>query len=158
MSQGEVKERKEMQMLASRTRGSGPNLVFFLHWLSGSGLSWTEVTDHLIRSGRFRCVEIDLPGFGASASISGYSVAEMTEAVCEVIARETGVARPANWMLAAHSMGAKVALAIARRTEDEKWQSGELRSMVLLAGSPASPEPMEDSRRVEMEGMFRGGD
>ncbi len=147
-----------MQMLATRTVGSGPTLIFFLHWLSGSGSSWAEVTNRLVQTGRFRCVEIDLPGFGASASVLGYSVGEMTEAVSAVIARETGGAQPTSWMLAAHSMGAKIALAIARRIEDEGSSNGEPRAIVLLAGSPPTPEPMEDRRRGEMKSWVRGGE
>ena len=43
-----------------------------------------------------------------------------------------------------HSMGAKVGLAVAWRVEDRE---AGIAGLVLLAGSPPSPEPMEEERR-----------
>ena len=53
-------------------------------------------------------------------------------------------------------MGAKVAAAVARRAEDGEAGLGGLAALVLLAGSPPSPEPMSESRRRTMLGWFAG--
>ena len=40
--------------------------MFLLHFLGGSAREWSEVTALLAE--RFRCVAIDLPGFGDAAT------------------------------------------------------------------------------------------
>ena len=55
---------------------------------------------------------------------------------------------PERWMLAGHSMGAKVAATIARASEDGAHGLGGLAGLLLLAGSRPSPEPMEDAQRA----------
>jgi hypothetical protein len=47
-------------------------------------------------------------------------------------------------------MGAKVALALARRHEDGEEGLSGLAGLVLLAGSPPAPEPMAEERRQAM--------
>ncbi|NEU13922.1 alpha/beta hydrolase [Methylobacterium sp. BTF04] len=124
-----------------------PPTLFCLHFLGGSAREWTQVSERL--AGRMRCVPIDLPGFGTSADLSGYTVTEMADHVAGRIRAEA----PKRWMLAGHSMGAKVALALARRIEDTEGAEadlGGLIGLVLLAGSPPSPEPMPEDKRREM--------
>jgi pimeloyl-ACP methyl ester carboxylesterase len=123
-------------------------VIFFLHFLGGSAREWMPVVERL--SGRFECAPLDLPGFGDAAEAEGYPVAEMADAVMESIRARA----PASWVLAGHSMGAKVAAAVARRCEDGELAG--LRGLVLLAGSPPSPEPMAESRRNEMQSWFAG--
>ena len=67
-----------------------------------------------------------------------------------VAARITAADPGERWYLAGHSMGAKVALAIARRAEDGAPDLAGLAGLVLLGGSPPSPEPMSDDKRQEM--------
>ena len=77
--------------------------VVLLHFLGGSAREWREVTALLAE--RFRCVAIDLPGFGDAADAPGYGVAAMADVVAEAIRAEN----PPRWILVGHSMGAKVA-------------------------------------------------
>jgi pimeloyl-ACP methyl ester carboxylesterase len=99
-----------------------------------------------------RVVGIDLPGFGDAASTAGYTVAEMAETIASTIAATA----PERWILAGHSMGAKVAAAIARAAEDGDARLNGLEGLVLLAGSPPAPEPMNDADRESMLGWFAG--
>ena len=124
--------------------------LFCLHFLGGSARTWTRMTSHL--AGSFRCVTIDLAGFGDAARMPGYSVAEMADRVADVIRADA----PDRWMLAGHSMGAKVAAVLARRAEDGEHGLGGLSRLVLIAGSPPGPEPMDESQRQAMMAWFTG--
>ena len=136
--------------LSTNICGTGTTTIFFLHWLSGSGASWSSVTRQLATE--FRCVEIDLPGFGSSNDVPGYTVADMAQAVIEVIeAHPSG-----SWMLAGHSMGGKVACVVARKAEDGAAALHGLKAIVLAAGSPPSPEPISADRRIAMLQWFTG--
>ena len=126
--------------------------VFLLSFLGGSGRSWAGVAARLPAG--VRAVPVDLPGFGDAAAVPGYTVAAMAD---HVAARVRGVA-PGRWFVAGHSMGAKVALALARRAEDGEAGLGGLAGLVLLAGSPPVPEPMDDARRQNMLGWFAGNE
>jgi pimeloyl-ACP methyl ester carboxylesterase len=127
---------------------SSPTTLIMLHFLGGSGRSWRWVTAGL--PGFIHPVAVDLPGFGDAASLEGYSVAEMVA----VVAARVRAERPRRWVLAGHSMGAKVAMAVARRAEDGEAGLQGLAGLVLLAGSPPGPEPMDDARRAAMRGWF----
>ena len=124
--------------------------VFCLHFLGGSGRGWRWVEEGLPAS--LRCVTIDLPGFGDAAGQPGYAVEEMAAFVMRAIRK----ARPGRWMLVGHSMGAKLAAVVARHAEDGAAGLDGLHGLVLLAGSPPGPEPMEDSQRRRMTGWFTG--
>ncbi|WP_245930555.1 alpha/beta hydrolase [Methylobacterium radiodurans] len=115
-----------------------------LHFLGGSARTWEPVAHRL--AGTVRCLALDLPGFGAAAEATGYDVAAMAERVATAIR----AARPGRFALAGHSMGAKVALALARRAEDGDPDLVGLSHLVLVAGSPPSPEPIAEDRRRKM--------
>jgi pimeloyl-ACP methyl ester carboxylesterase len=123
---------------------SEPELLFCLHFLGGSARSW----EHLERAldGTLTCVPVDLPGFGDAAEASGYTVTAMADHVAQAI-RERA---PARFALAGHSMGAKVALALARRSEDGEPGLEGLTDLILVSGSPPSPEPIPEDRRARM--------
>ena len=125
-------------------------VVFCLHYLGGSAREWSRVTELL--AGELHVVALDLPGFGHAAKTPGYSVEEMADRIAATIRSHA----PERWMLAGHSMGAKVAAAIARASEDGAHGLGGLAGLVLLAGSPPSPEPMEDAQRSKMLEWFLG--
>lgn len=125
-------------------------ILFCLHYLGGSAREWAQVAERL--GERFRVVSLDLPGFGDASESRGYSVAQMAETITSIISAEA----PDRWMLAGHSMGAKVAAAVARRAEDGERRLDGLVGIVTIAGSPPSPEPMNEEDREKMLGWFSG--
>ena len=124
--------------------GRPPDTLFCLHFLGGSTRSWEALGRAL--DGTARLVPIDLPGFGAASGQSGYGIDAMADAVTEAIV----AAAPGSFRIAGHSMGAKVALALARRAEDGDDRLNGLSGLVLISGSPPSPEPIPEDRRVKM--------
>ena len=136
-------------MLDERPQSELP-IVFCLHYLGGSAREWGPVAGSLREA---RCVPLDLPGFGDASDVPGYAVADMAAYVMRVAFRRA----PRRWFLAGHSMGAKVAAVLARAAEDGALELSGLAGLVLLAGSPPSPEPMSDEQRRTMLGFF-GGD
>lgn len=120
-------------------------VLFCLHFLGGSARTWRPLAEQL--GPTLRCVAIDLPGFGDEAHRPGGDVAAMAD---HVAARIRAEAPPGPWLIAGNSMGAKVALALARRHEDGDEGLRGLAGLVLLAGSPPSPEPMAEERRQAM--------
>jgi pimeloyl-ACP methyl ester carboxylesterase len=125
---------------------TGPTLVF-LHALGASAKEWKPVLDYLPGCD---CVALDLPGFGAAASCGYLDVAAMTDWLADDIRSRA----PTSCVLIGHSMGGKIAtLVAARAARGEVGLSGIL-SVVLVAASPPSPEPMDEERRAEMIGWF----
>ncbi len=137
-------------MLPSERFSSDRTTLVFLHFLGGSAEEWRWTIGWLTEA--FRCLTIDLPGFGGAARTPGYAVAEMAELVADVIRSEA----PRRWMLVGHSMGAKVATVLACRAEDGEEGLHGLARLVLLAGSPPGPEPMDESNRQAMMSWFSG--
>ena len=133
-----------------RPEPTPPLTIVFLHCLGGSARSWGRVEQALACP--VRCVAIDLPGFGAASADRGRPVAEMAALVAEAVRRQA----PPRWALVGHSMGAKVAAVVARQAEDGVSGLAGLERIVLLAGSPPGPEPMDEDARTEMLGWFAG--
>ncbi len=114
----------------ARTTGDGPPVVFLHGFLSTAGV-WDPVIDRLGQD--FRCVAVDLPGFGRSAK--GVNV-------------PTGVWGRAEWLrdlldalrldavtLVGASMGGQTALAFASR------YPARVRNLVLIAPFAREPDP-----------------
>ena len=118
-----------------------PALVL-MHFLGGSGREWDEVVSLL--GGEYRTVRIDLPGFGESADVPGYTVAEMADTVHAAIS----AARLKRYVLVGHSMSGKVAMVLARRAADVS--DTHLAGLLLVAPSPPGPEPIPDEKRSMM--------
>ena len=127
---------------------TAPTLVF-LHFLGGSGRSWHPLIARF--DGEVPTLTIDLPGFGDAATKPGSTVADTADAVAERI----GAAGLSDYVLVGHSMGAKVATVVARRAEDGAPGLKGMRSLVLMAGSPPAPEPMDETSRQKMLGFFK---
>ena len=125
-------------------KSSDQPVLYCLHYLGGSAGTFETVAQHLADA--VSCVALDLPGFGADGAGSGRDVAAMADGVAARIRADA----PGRWMLAGNSMGAKVALAVARQAEDGAPGLDGLAGLVLMAGSPPSPEPMGEDRRAAM--------
>lgn len=123
---------------------SAPITVYALHALGGSGASFTAVAERLVDG--IRLVPIDLPGFGDAADLAPRDVDETATHVLTQIARD-GAPR---WLILGHSMGGKVASLVARRALEGADAVFGLAGVVLLAGSPPTPEPMAEEKRAEM--------
>lgn len=125
-------------------QGSGPLTLIFLHYFGGSALEWQSVMNLL--SDRYRCVAVDLRGFGDSeAPDTGYSVGDMAEDITCLV-QKLGIQ---NFALVGHSMSGKVALLVAARQATRAELAG-LQALVLLSPSPPVPEPIPDDERQKL--------
>ena len=123
---------------------SEPEVLFCLHFLGGSARSWERLAGAL--DGAPPCLPVDLPGFGDAADTTGFSVSAMADHVAALMRARA----PVRFGIVGHSMGAKVALALARRSEDGEPGLEGLTDLILISGSPPSPEPIPDDRRARM--------
>ena len=115
-----------------------PALVF-LHFFGGSARSWDKVLEEL--DDEFATLTLDLPGFGAAAGAPGpYTLAAYADRVEEAV-RARGFQ---DYIVVGHSMGGKIALALAAR------HPAGLSGLVLLAPSPPTPEPIEEEMRAKL--------
>jgi len=122
-------------ILHDEDQGGGSPALVFLHYFAGSLRSWTHVARDL--SHAYRCLRIDLPGFGRSSPLPAYSV----DMVAQAIAQRIVGLRAETYVLIGHSMGGKLALACAAAPPPG------LAGVVLVAPSPPSPEPMDEKER-----------
>ncbi len=114
---------------------SRPSLVF-LHYFGGSSCAWTEVVEKLATD--YHCVAPDLRGFGASNALpENYAVKDYADDVADLIS----ILTLENYALIGHSMGGKIALALAAQ------KPKNLQSLILLAPSPPTPEPIKETER-----------
>ena len=126
-------------MLNIAEHGNGPDALVFLHYFGGSGRAWAHVAALLAE--RWRCVMPDLRGFGDSNGMSGpFSLNRAADDVLNLV-RHLKLER---WQLIGHSMGGKIALAVAAR------QPPGLSRLILLAPSPPTPEPIAASKRANL--------
>lgn len=85
---------------------NGPR-VLFCHGLFGQGRNWNNIARGL--SDDYRVTAVDLPNHGRSAWTERVDYAEMADQVAELVTTDDPVA------LVGHSMGGKVAMALALR-------------------------------------------
>ena len=118
-------------------RGGGGPAFLLLHGFGGSSELWTDVIAGL-PSGP-RCVAPDLRGFGRSPGAVACIDDHLDD--LEAIVRERGLS---DFVVAGHSMGGKLAAALAAR------RPVGLRAVALIAASPLGPEPMDDLARTTL--------
>ncbi len=119
--------------------GKGEVAIVFLHYFGGSSNSWFKVIAELIH--KFRCIAVDLPGFGDSQGASKkLSVSDCAKDVAQLIK----VLALKQYVLVGHSMGGKIALSLA------SMQPFGPTSLILIAPSPPTPEPIEAKERKQL--------
>jgi pimeloyl-ACP methyl ester carboxylesterase len=127
-----------MSSVTKPTQSAASPLTFVcLHYWAGSGREWEAVAKLLTPD--FTVLAPDLGGFGAApAPPNGYSV----DAYADHLAAYLHDQQLTRYVLVGHSMGGKIALALAAR------QPAGLAGVALLSPSPPTPEPMtEDDRQ-----------
>ena len=107
-----------------------------LHYWAGAGHEFDQVAAHLAPD--YRLLAPDLGGFGAALPpAGGFSVDAYADTVAAFVAAE----QLTRYVLVGHSMGGKIALALAAQ------QPAGLVGLALLSPSPPTPEPMTDQDR-----------
>ncbi|RZK18034.1 MAG: alpha/beta fold hydrolase, partial [Hymenobacter sp.] len=109
-----------------------------LHYWAGAGHEYNQLRA-LLPAGS-SLLAPDLPGFGAQAVPAGFDYS--VGAYADWVAAFTAAQKLDNYVLIGHSMGGKIALALAAR------QPAGLRGLVLLSPSPPTPEPISDKDRA----------
>ena len=124
---GRVIDVDGVPLCADTRSGTGPALVF-LHYWGGSRRTWRPVLTRLRPEQAF--VNYDQRGWGDSAHSPGpYDLHRLAEDAVSVIA----ALEYTDYVLAGHSMGGKVAQALAAR------RPAGLAGVVLVAPAPAKP-------------------
>ncbi len=117
-----------------------PATAVLLHFFGGTSRTWTEVRARLDARG-VRSIAPDLRGFGTAMDAPGpYTVDAYADDVAALAEREAGD----RWVLVGHSMGGKIAFAVAAR------RLAGLVALVLVAPSPPWPEPMAEADRARL--------
>ncbi|RZM78659.1 alpha/beta fold hydrolase [Leptolyngbya iicbica] len=120
-------------------RGQGEPTLVFLHYFSGAAASWQWVIEHLASD--FRCVALDLPGFGQTPPLAEPSLETYRDFVWEALSA-LDIDR---FVLVGHSMGAKIALQVGISSP-----LAEPRQIILVAPSPPTQEPMPDDEKQRL--------
>lgn len=109
---------------------TGPRVVF-LHGLFGQGKNWTMFAKALATEARVTLV--DLPNHGRSGWTETFSYPDMADQVAELMQADVGQGEPAEaYAVVGHSMGGKVAMALALR------HPGQVSGLAVVDVSPVA--------------------
>lgn len=122
-------------MLPLIDRGQGETTLVMMHFFGSSHREWLDVIPHL--SADYRCIALDMPGFGDAVAMDGHDVMAMADQVAQTIE----ALELSRVVLVGHSFSGKVAMVLASRRP--QW----LASLILVAPSPAGPQPVSDEER-----------
>ncbi|MGB3615147.1 MAG: alpha/beta fold hydrolase, partial [Elainellaceae cyanobacterium] len=126
--------------------GSGDNTIEFLHYFSGAAESWHWVAERLTD---YRCIAINLPGFGNAPALEEPSLIHYADAVSSELSRLD----VRDYVLVGHSMGGKIALQLAATSDAPSGPATPYcppQQVVLVAPSPPTQEPMPDDEKQRM--------
>ena len=127
--------------LAYSDTGAGDTTLVFLHGLGSNHKAWQKNT--AVLSQRFRCLALDLPGYGASDK--GDYAYDMTFFARRV--REfTDALEVKNVVLVGHSMGSQIAMHCVLQ-DSSRWEK-----LVLLA--PAGFETFTEQERAWFQMVY----
>jgi len=125
--------------LYAEDTGEGAPALVFIHYWGGSRRTWSDVIASL--ADRFRCIAIDLRGWGNSDrhanDYSLFTQASDAERIIEAVDAK-------DFVLVGHSMGGKIAQILAAR------QPPGLRGLVLVAPAPPTPIVLPDEQKRRM--------
>lgn len=121
------------------SRGEGNDTLVFLHYFGGEAASWQWVIPELEND--YRCIALNLPGFGGTKPLDRPSIMGMAQWVL----RELALLDVYDFTLIGHSMGGKIALQIAALPSEL-----EIHRLLLLAPSPPTHEPMPEEEKERM--------
>ncbi len=92
--------------------GSGPVIVFIHGWMD-SKKAYSDVID--ILSKKYRCISIDLPGFGHSEIVENIKVNEMSALIHRLVKK----LKLKEFNLVGHSLGGGVSIVYAKKHQDK---------------------------------------
>jgi pimeloyl-ACP methyl ester carboxylesterase len=116
--------------------GEGP-VVILLHGIASSSQTFKDLLPML--SDRYRCISIDLLGFGESPAGQDYTIEEHVEAI-EATIRSLRLRAP--FTLVGHSLGSLLSSRFAARYPAQV-------SHLVMVSPPIYPDPAELDNRVE---------
>ena len=121
--------------------GSKKNLevIVFLHYFGGSSKSWNWVIEEI--STEFRCLAINLPGFGGYPPLVNPSI----QNYADYVRAELTYLGITNYTLVGHSMGGKIATQVCIDVA-----KGAVKNLILVAPSPPTTEPLEEDDKKHM--------
>ncbi len=119
--------------------GSSGKVIVFLHYFGGSAQSWKWVGEKL--KDRFRCISINLPGFGGTPSLQVPSI----QCYAKYVQDQLKLLAVYNYILVGHSMGGKISMQLAANAAD-----GSVEQLILIAPSPPSTEPITKKEKERM--------
>jgi pimeloyl-ACP methyl ester carboxylesterase len=136
--QGHIIRVAQLEIYAEEEGEGSPALVFIHYW-GGSRRTWSQVIAPL--SNRFRCIALDLRGWGKSdRRADDYGLFAQADDVEGVI----GALKVKDFVLVGHSMGGQIAQILAARRPDG------LRAVVLVAPAPPTPLHAPDAQKRSM--------
>ncbi|MBF8965502.1 alpha/beta hydrolase [Pontibacter sp. FD36] len=124
--------------IAKQWGDQGEALVF-LHYFGGSAQSWNWVTEML--SDEYRCIAINLPGFGETKALNKPTI----KGFSDFVQKELKLLGIETYSLIGHSMGGKIAMQIAADAPKDT-----VKRLILIAPSPPTTEPMPEKEKKRM--------
>jgi len=121
--------------IAYMDEGSGEEVLLFIHGLNGYAPIWGKQL--AILKERYRCVAVDLPGYGRSSKGRDFPMSIFSCA--DLLVKFMDALKLQRVTLVGHSMGGQIALNMAMR------YAGRVKKMVLVA--PTGLEPFSEKER-----------
>jgi 3-oxoadipate enol-lactonase len=132
-----------MSAPAHHIEGDGDTAVFLLHGVGGAKEAWRDNAGAIAAAG-FKCIAWDMPGYGASATVSPYTLERMAQSL-DALIEHIGARRN---VLLGHSMGGMVAQEVAVLFPKK------VQALLLVATSPAFGKPGGDWQAQFLRSRF----